>query len=146
MSSSVSLEYLRTVLNRPGMSAQNLSGSAIAVIIAGTAIPLTTLTYLNGFTANGASTQFTVPETGVYLVMYNIEITAGLLVNSGVYRNGVAIPSLTRMPGLAASSFTCSNMISLAAGNVLQVTLFGLLGVATLRSGVGAYMNVTRIN
>lgn len=154
MSSSVSLEYLNqqiagltiTSPTSTHMSAQNTAGSTIVVILGGAAVPLPTQTRLNGFTANGANTQFTVGTTGNYYIEYQVNTTASLLLQSGLYVNGVATPSLTRNPGVAGSTFSAASIIPLAVGNTLQLTLFGLAGTAILQGGVGAYLNVVRLS
>lgn len=152
MASQVSLEYLNQVIatqvntTTTSLSAINTAGSNIAVILGGTAVPLPTKSYINGFTANGANTIFTVVNSGNYLISYNINTTASLLLSSGVYINGSANGNLTRSPAVSATSFSAQAILPLNAGDTLQLTLFGLLGAAVLQSGQGAVMNVVRIS
>lgn len=153
MSSSVSLEYLNQQLSgltvtSPGsisMSAQNVSGSTIVVILGGTAVPLPSRPYIIGFTPNGANTIFTVGTTGTYQISYQIATTVSLLMSSSVYVNGSALASLTRNPGITATTFAASTITPLTAGDTLQLTLFGLAGTAVLQGGVGAYMEAIRL-
>lgn len=151
MSNSISLEYLDQALSseikltETALCAQNTAGSTIGVITGGEPVPLATRPYSNGFIANGANTTFTVSNSGTYLITYSIYTTAGLLISSSVYRNGAAIANLTRSPGVAGNNFSMAAIVPLTADDVLQLTLFGLLGSATLQGGVGAYMNIIRI-
>lgn len=153
MSSSVSLEYLNneisgltvSSLTQYSLCAQNSAGSSITIIPGGTAVPLPTRPYINGFTANGANTVFTVAQTGTYYIEYRISTTASLLMSSSVYRNGASIGNLVCSPGLAGTQFNCSAIVGLTATNTLQLMLYGLEGTTVLQGGVGAYMNIMRI-
>lgn len=149
MSSSVSLEYLNQILptsvpTQQSMSAQNTAGGAILVILGGTPVPLPTRPYINGFTASGDNTTFTVTNTGTYYIQYNVQTTLSLAMSSSVYRNGAVIPNLTRS-GLTGSTFSGSAIVPLNAGDTLSLTLYGLAGTATLQGGAGATMNIIRI-
>lgn len=145
MSSSVSYEYLQSTLNRPMVSAQNTNGTAITVIAGGTAVALPTRSYINAIGVNANNTQFTISQSGVYEIEYGIQTTASLAMSAVVLRNGTAIPGLTRTPTLSANYFTCACIVTLNANDVLQLTLTGLLGIATLGNGVGAFLNIKRI-
>lgn len=151
MSNSVSLEYLNNQLatkinlTQTSLSAQNTAGSTILVLLGGTAVPLATLSYNSEFAANGARTQFTAATAGSYLIQYSVNTTASLLLSAGVYKNGTAIPNLTRTPGISGTTFAASSIVTIAAGDVLQLTLFGLAGTAVLQGGAGAFMNIIRI-
>ena len=147
MSSSVSLEYLNSITpsNTAALSVQNQAGSTIAVILLGTAIPLTTVNYNNGFTANAANTQFTVLNSGVYRISYKINVTAAALLSASVYKNGTAIPALDQVAAVSLSSYACEAIINLNQDDVLQLTFYGLIGAAVLASGVGAVMTVERL-
>ncbi|MCL1884997.1 MAG: hypothetical protein FWF81_14720 [Defluviitaleaceae bacterium] len=148
MSSSVSLEYLNSITpsNTYALCAQNQAGTSIAVILLGTAIPLATIGYNNGFTANAANTQFTVENTGVYRISYKVNVTASALLSTSVYKNGTAIAALDQVAAISLTNFGCEAIVSLNQGDVLQLTFYGLLGTAILASGVGAVMTVVRIN
>lgn len=152
MASQVSLEYLNQALatkvntTTTALSAINTAGTTIAVILGGSAIPLATNPYNNGFTANGTNTIFTVQNAGNYLVSYSVNTTLGLLLSSSIYVNGTANGNLTRSPGVSASSYSAQAIIPLSVGHTLQLTLFGLLGTAVLQSGQGAAMNVVRVS
>ncbi|MCD7947262.1 MAG: hypothetical protein LUG13_03050 [Oscillospiraceae bacterium] len=128
------------------MSADNTTGSTLAVIVGGTPVPLANNQILDGFTVNGANTVFTVPTTGKYLISYDINVTAGLLVSSAVYRNGVAIASSTISPIVSVSKYAATFLVNLTAGDTLQLTLFGLLATAVLQGGVGASMTVVELS
>lgn len=152
MASQVSYEYLTQALatqvntTTTSVSAINTAGTTIAVILGGTAVPLPTRPYNNGFTVNGGNTIYTVQNTGNYLISYDINTTVGLLLSSSVYINGSANSNLTRSPGVSASAYSAQAIIPLVAGDTIQLTLFGLIGSAVLQSGQGAVMNVVKIS
>lgn len=94
MSSSISLEYFNdAVKDLPGrtqsaLCAQNIVGTPISVGLEGTAIPLATRPYMNGFTASGNSMTFTVIQSGVYMVSYSIQTRVAMQLSSRVSGNG----------------------------------------------------------
>lgn len=126
------------------MNAQN-SGGTIAVVLGGTPVDLPDNQNLDGFTVSGANDTFTVPETGTYLVTYQINVTAALLMGSQVLLNGTAIPGSVFDPVLSVSAYTATTIIPLTAGDQLQLQLFGLLGAAVLQGGAGATLTVIRL-
>lgn len=127
------------------MFASNNISAIIAVVLGGTQVPLPDNQSLNGgFVANVGNTAFTVPSSGLYLVNYNLYLTTPLLVSTGVGVNGVTSPATTHIPTVSSDAFSYSGIISLTAGDIIDLRLFGLLGAATLRGGAGA-ANLTAI-
>lgn len=128
-----------------GLSAQNQSASTIAVILGGTAIPLSTINYNSGFTVNGANTTFTVQAAGIYEISYQINVTAAALLSATVYHNGTAVPGLEQIAAISLSNYACKTIMSLIAGDTLELVLYGLIGTAVLTSGVGASLTITQV-
>ncbi len=58
------------------MSALNISASTISVTTEGTNIPLPVQPYMDGFAVNATNTEFTVAQTGTYLISYDIKMTS----------------------------------------------------------------------
>ncbi|WP_329494568.1 BclA C-terminal domain-containing protein [Caproiciproducens sp. CPB-2] len=127
------------------MSAQNATGDTIATVAGGTSIALPDNQNLDSFTVDGANTIFTVPSTGTYLVTYQINVTAGLLVSTQVLQNSTAIPGSVFSPLVSVSAFSATTIVPLTAGDQLQLQFFGLLGTATLQDGAGATLTVIRL-
>ncbi|NMA79463.1 MAG: hypothetical protein GX967_02310 [Clostridiales bacterium] len=127
------------------MNAQNTTGSTIEVILGGTAVPLPNNQNLDGFAVDGADSTFTVPETGTYLVTYNISVTAALLMSSRVLLNGAEIPGSVFAPAISVSNYTATTIVELTAGDLLTLQLYGLLGAAVLQGGAGATLTVVRL-
>ena len=127
------------------MSALNTSGSTIAVVLGGTNVALPDNQVLDGFTAAGGNTSFTVPATGTYLVSYSVSITAALLMSSRILLNGAPLSGSVVSPVAPVNRFDNMQMVNLAAGDTLQLQLFGLLGAAVLQGGTGASLNVVRL-
>nr|WP_245697834.1 hypothetical protein [Paenibacillus oryzae] len=128
------------------MSAVNTTGGAIAVVLGGTAIPLADVQSLDGFTANGTSTLFTVPVTGTYYVTYRINLTAGVLTGAQVVVNGTGVAGSIVSPALTLSSFEGNVITALTAGSTIGIQLFGVIAAATLQGGVGASLIVIRLS
>ena len=127
------------------MNAQNTTGQAIAVAVAGTAIPLPNNQNLDGFNVNAANTIFTVPATETYLVTYQVNTTTASLVSTRVLRNGNAIPGSIFTPANPVSSFTATTIVHLNAGDQLELQFFGVATTVTLQAGVGASLTVIRL-
>lgn len=121
------------------MAAHNTSGSSIAVLLGGTNISLGQAQNLGGgFTANGSNDVFVVPTTGRYRVKYQIRTTASTLAGARVLINGAAFPALMETPSTSTNRYNGETIVTLAAGSVLQLQLYGMIGVVTLESGAGA--------
>lgn len=126
-------------------SASNTSSSVIAVVLGGTTVPLPDAQYLSGITVDGANSSFTIPTSGVYRISYNISTTAALLLSTRVTLNGSGIAALTVSPTVSLNNFRSEAIVALAAGDVLQLQMFGLLGAATLSGGASNYMTIQQL-
>ena len=128
--------------------AANTTGGIITVILGGTNVPVPSNQLLNGgVTVNGANDTFTVPTTGTYLISYQLNLTAGLLVNSRILLNGASYPASVIAPIVAISNFNNTFMASLTAGTTVTLQLFGLVGVATLLTGsAGAALTIVHVS
>jgi hypothetical protein len=133
------------VVTDDSMYAANTTGATIAVVLGGTQIPLPSLQNLDGFTANGANTGFTVTETGRYFITYSIDLTAGVLVGSSVTVNGVSVPASQISP-ILGTEYSTSFIVNLTAGDVIALQLEGLLGAAILSTGAGTALTVIRLS
>ncbi len=127
------------------MNAQNTTGQAITVAVAGTDIPLPNNQNLDGFNVNAANTIFTVPATGTYLVTYQVNTTTASLLSTRVLRNGNTIPGSIFIPATPVSSFTATTIVQLYAGDQLELQFFGVATTITLQGGVGASLTVVRL-
>jgi len=128
------------------MAAHNTSGSVIAVVLGGTDIPLPNSQNLSGFVVNGSNTIFTVASSGRYRVKYSIKITNNMLVSARVLLNGAAVDALTETTATSVSRFDGESIITLSAGDILNVQFFGMLGAVTLQSGSGAALIVEKLS
>ncbi|QIL83073.1 collagen-like protein [Diaphorobacter sp. HDW4A] len=124
-------------------SATNTAGSVIGVLIGGTKIPLPSQN-LSGITSS-ATTDFTVPQTGSYLITYSINVTAALLMSACVYIDSTCDATLNFSSLLSLSSFSGQSILNLTAGQVVDLRLYGLLGAATLQGGAGARMSIIQL-
>lgn len=135
-------------LTNNSMYASNTTGSIISVLLGGTNIPLPNNQDLSNFTVNSANNTFTVPATGRYYLTYQINTTAGLLLNTRLMRNNSAIPGSILSPVLNTSAYNVDLITTLTAGNTISLQFFGLVAVATLLGGgsVGASLTIIRLS
>mgnify|MGYP001203880700 FL=1 len=126
--------------------AANTSGTTLAVVLGGTDVPLPDAQNLNGITANGANTEFTVSETGRYFIEYNVNFTLGLLIGARILINGTPLTSSERNPILTVSNLSAFVITNLNAGDTVTLELFGLAGLATLQDGQGAGLTIIRLD
>lgn len=130
------------------LSRANTSGSVIAVVLGGTNIPMPYLTVLDsGITADGSNTTFTVSQAGLYRVTYRIVTTSSYLAASRITVNGSGYIPLDFTPTTSVNTWAGDAIVTLSAGDVLTVQLYGMLGAVTLQSGAGgANIQIVRLN
>lgn len=115
-----------------------------------TQIPLPeTLPNLNTtYTTNG----ITVTEAGTYEINYfsNVSVALGTTLTQAVRVNGTNIPSTVISRALSVgvgSVYSGSTVVTLAAGDVVDMALSALLAVGvTLGSGVNATLTVKKLD
>lgn len=127
------------------MSALNISASTFAVTTDGTNISLPVQPYINGFTADATNTEFTVAQTGTYLISYDIKTTSGLPMSSRVTLNGTPILNSINTSSTSSSEYSVTFMQPLTAGDVLSLQFYGVNGSVTLQAGTGASLNIVKI-
>ena len=144
MSNSVSMEYLNSVLPKPAMSAQNLSGASIKIVTGGTPVPLPHHPNMYGFTVNADDTVFTAQEAGLYYISYSLDLTAGLSMSVTVDINEVASPVLRKSSTvlMSKSAFACAALLPLTADSTLHLTFPGLRISPPLGPAVGPFFTV----
>lgn len=128
------------------MTALNTSGSTIAVVLAGTDVSLPNSQLLSSFTVDGTNTVFTATEAGTYAISYSVNLTQELLLSTQILLNGSPLPGSILSPTLAQANYSLTFLATLAAGDTLELQLFGLLGSATLQSGTGASLTAIKLS
>ncbi|WP_437349825.1 BclA C-terminal domain-containing protein [Paenibacillus humicus] len=126
--------------------AANTSGSVVAVLLGGTAIPLPSVEYNSSFTMNAGNTEVTVNESGTYYVSYSIQTTSVSLVSSNLLVNGTGVNSLAIIPNQSRSTWQASGIVTLSAGSTVQLSASGMLGAIILQGGQGAALTLIKIN
>jgi len=125
--------------------AVNTSGSVLAVVIGGTPIPLSSMSYNNGITL--ASDILTVEPSGVYYISYQVNTTAalGIGMSTSLYINGSSSYNFIDNPAISTNMFKGEGIVSLTAGSTLELYFSGLLATATLIGNMGAVLTVIKI-
>ena len=118
-------------------------GSTIAVVLGGTTVPVPDNQLAAGITATGDG--FTIDTAGTYSISYNVNLTAGLLLGLRLTVNGTPLASSEVSPGVAVTNIPGNVVADLAAGDIIELELFGLLGAAVLVDGQGAALRIVRI-
>ncbi|MEH7762822.1 collagen-like protein, partial [Bacillus pumilus] len=136
-----------TIVTANSMYASNTSGSTVLVVLGGTAVSLPNNQSLDGFTASGGNTIFTVPVSGRYFITYQVNTNAALLAGTRLVNSGSAIPGSILTPALSASTYNVSLITTLAAGNQISLQIFGLVATVVLLGGgsVGAALTIIRL-
>ncbi|MDL2258777.1 hypothetical protein LJC42_06455 [Eubacteriales bacterium OttesenSCG-928-K08] len=127
------------------MSAANTNGETVAVVVAGTPVPLPNNQILNNFTASGDGTTFTAASAGTYMISYDVKLTAPALLTSSVRINGTDIPASVVTPTDATDSYSKAFVVTLAENDEISLVLSNLLGAATLAAGSGANLVAVKI-
>ncbi|MBE5104677.1 hypothetical protein IGI01_05045 [Bacillus thuringiensis] len=128
--------------------ANNTSGSAIAVVLGGTNVPLPNNQNIGpGITVSGGNTVFTVANAGNYYIAYTINLAAALLVSSRITVNGSPLAGTINAPVASVGSFSATIIASLPAGAAISLQLFGVAALATLSTTTpGATLTIIRLS
>ena len=127
------------------MSALNTSASTLSVTTDVTDIPLPVQPYMDGFTADAANTEFSVAQTGIYLISYDIKMTSGLPMSSRITLNGTPITNSINTSSTSSNEYSVTFMQPLTAGDILVLQLYGVNGPVSLQAGTGASLNIVKI-
>lgn len=138
-------------LNAYGGKYNNTSQTLNISIGSSTQIPLANnMPNLN--TTYTPANSITVAQAGTYEINYfsNVSAALGTTVTQAVRVNGTNIPSTIISRALSVgvgSTYTGSTIVTLAAGDVIDMAISALLAVGvTLGSGVNATLSVKKLN
>lgn len=102
---------------------------------------------------NTPANSITITQSGDYLINYvllNITLTLAVTFTFSMRRNGINITSTTSTRTLslgAATSFTGSTIVTLSAGDVIDMAISSLLAVSvTIPAGLNASFTVTKLS
>ena len=127
------------------LSACNTTEAEIPINHHGAAIPLNDNVMQHGLTALGCSVK--VNTSGVYLVSYELHLTAQIPLDLFLSKNGVFLPTSKLCAPVGESDFSHSFLASFHAGDHLSLMVHGV-GIDTiglLREGVGAIINFVQV-
>lgn len=128
------------------MSAIHTSGITLDVNTAGINIPLNGAKILNGFSVNASNEEFTVGESGNYLLMYNIKTRDDTTVKTRVVRNGALLSGTVRSSSVPTTIFDSSLIVKFSQGDVISLQMYDLSTAVTLQGGAGASLVLIRLN
>lgn len=138
-------------LNAYGGKYNNTPSTLNLIIGSATQIPLANaMPNLN--TTYTPANSITVAQAGTYEINYfsNLSAAVGTTVTQAVRINGTNIPSTIISRVLAVgvgSTYTGSTIVTLAAGDVLDMAVSALLAVGlTLGTGVNATLSIKKLN
>ncbi|MEZ5417427.1 MAG: hypothetical protein R2708_08790 [Vicinamibacterales bacterium] len=115
----------------------NSTDYIVAVVLGGTNLPLATTLLAQGLTNSPSTTDVQLSESGTYRLAYCVRTTAQLLASSRLTVNGSQLNGSELIPSVATDTYCRTTMATLAAGDLVRVQLYGLLGAAALLSGPG---------
>jgi hypothetical protein len=88
-----------------------------------------------------------VSQAGLYRVTYRLVTTSSYLGASRITVNGSGYIPLDYTPTTSVNTWTGDALVTLSAGDALNVQLYGMLGAVTLQSGAGgANLQIVKLN
>ena len=127
------------------LTACNTTEAIIPINHHGTAIPMHDNVMEHGFSSCGSSIK--VHISGIYLVSFELHLTAQIPLDLYLSKNGVLIPTSKLCAPVGESDFSHSFLTNLHAGDHLKLMVYGV-GINTegfLREGVGAIINLVQV-
>jgi hypothetical protein len=123
----------------------NATAITMAVVLGGTNVPLASNQRFNNITVDGTNTSFTVNNAGVYRIDYNINTNATTTAAARLLINGTSEPSSYVTPSTAVTKLQAFTILTLAAGDVINLQMYGLIGSVTLQAGQGAGISIQKL-
>lgn len=128
------------------MSAIHTGGITLDVVQDGVAIPLNGTRILNGFTTASPFTQFTVGESGIYYLTYNIKIVTAVTLRTRITVNGSPLSGSNKYTSVPDTNYALSILVPLSAGDAISLELYGYAGSVRIQGGTGAALVLIRLN
>jgi hypothetical protein len=117
-----------------------------ATVAAGSDLSFSNNGPLSGVTHTAGSNSIVVPSAGVYLVTYNVTMTAGVGSVVAVSVNGTVAPSTSLSAVVATGQVHGSAMLTLTAGDIISLTNYSAIPLTVaLAPGVGAQLTVAQL-
>jgi len=123
----------------------NATATTVAVVLGGTNVPLASNQRFNNVTVDGTNTSFTVINAGTYRIEYNINTNSTTTAAARLLINGTSEPSSYVTPSTAVTKLMAFTILTLSAGDVINLQLYGLIGSVTLQTGQGAGISIQKI-
>jgi len=114
------------------MNAQSATGATVNVTTAGANVPLTAYQSLNGFAADGTNEEFTVPESGTYLLTYHVEADAATQLTTQLLQNGAVLQGSTIAAVAPLTNYDMTLLANLTANDTISLQLAGTTAVVNL--------------
>ena len=130
------------------MYAVNSSSSTVNIILGGTLVPLPDEQILEGgfdLCHSEGDTTFIIPESGIYMISYNIGTATNTLMYTRILRNGVQLPGslLSPLNPLGRYELTCFSYLN--AQDTIALQLFGTKHTVDLQEGTGAVLTLVKL-
>ncbi|WP_350356246.1 BclA C-terminal domain-containing protein [Cohnella hashimotonis] len=118
-----------------------------ATVIGGADVPFSSNgPSFGGVVHNAGMTTFTVPNTGIYKINYDLSITAGIGSAMAIAVNGVVDPSTNVNSFIATGNLNGVAYLNLAAGDVITLRNNSAVPqVLSLAPGVGAQLVIEQV-
>ena len=129
-------------MTNTALSALNLDGPDFDLVPSGVVVPLTHISYNNGFDISRGNNTFTADKSGYYLIQYKIDAHIAISIKAAIYKNGMAIPGLT--DETSGEKPSGAAIVFLNTGDCLQLMIFGN-GKLRLTENTGAALNIIKV-
>ncbi len=112
-------------------------------MLGGTVVPVDSNQAQSGFIySNGVASAV---NAGTYEISYALKYTATTSASSELELNGTAIPGSVDTPSNATSMEDGRVILTLSAGDSININLFGLIGAVTPQTAGGGTLTITQV-
>lgn len=126
--------------------AANTTGAGVSVTLGGVTVPLPNAQILpTGITVNGANTDFTITQAGIYRISYELNTTVGIAMGTRLIVNGSPVTAATIPALLSLSGFSAEVILNITNPTTVSLGVFGITATANLVTGTGAALMIMRL-
>lgn len=131
---------------RPNYLFAGTISRTINVVSSGTNIPLPDYQIAKDIAINSSSTIFSITTSGVYRLVYHINLEERENVSTRLTLNGIPVEASVLHPVAPENKFSAEVFLNLRAGDAISLQYFNADQAIPMQLGIGATLSIVKEN